>query len=93
MADAIDEWAERYQAGSEIVFVTHGGLITDFLTLMLNHKELNAAHPEFAAVQSRLIPEGSVTELIAAEGRYRLGIFADTRHLTSLLPSPDSCSN
>jgi len=93
MRDALQDWAQRRAPGSEIAFFTHGGLITDFLTLMLDIEQLNAVNPDFAAVQSLLIPECSVTELIVEKGEYRLGRFADTRHLTNLLPSPDSCSN
>jgi len=93
MQRALKDWAERYTTGSEIVFFTHGGLITDFLALTLDVEQLNAVNPDFTVVQSLLIPECSVTELIVEKGRYRLGIFADTRHLTNLLPSSDSCSN
>ncbi len=93
MDEALRDWASRYEPGSEIVFFTHGGLITDFLTLMLDAKALNVIHPDFVAAQSLLIPECSVTELIVEKEEYRLGAFADTRHLTNLLPSPDSCSN
>ena len=93
MRDALQDWANRHAPGSEIVFFTHGGLITDFLTLMMNTDELNAVNPDFIAEQTLLIPECSITELIVEKGEYRLGAFADTRHLTNLLPSSDSCSN
>lgn len=93
MDDALRDWSIRYAPGSEIVFFTHGGLITDFLTLMLDTNALNRVHPDFITAQSLLIPECSITELIVEKGAYRLGAFADTRHLTRLLPSPDSCSN
>ncbi|MEJ8306107.1 histidine phosphatase family protein [Saccharibacillus sacchari] len=86
MDEALREWASRYPPGSEIVFFTHGGLITDFLTLMLEPDEWNTVHPDFVAAQSLLIPECSVTELIVEKETYRLGTFADTRHLTRLLP-------
>jgi len=45
----------------KIVAVTHGGIITDFLVHMFPLEQLKQWHPEFLALQSRLIPECSIT--------------------------------
>ncbi|OWR30797.1 hypothetical protein CDO73_09405 [Saccharibacillus sp. O23] len=79
---ALSDWTSRFEPGDELVFVTHGGLITDFLVCAFEEKDLNLAHPDFVAMQSRLIPECSVTELtVRDDGTCRLGRFADIRHL------------
>jgi 2,3-bisphosphoglycerate-dependent phosphoglycerate mutase/probable phosphoglycerate mutase len=77
----LSELAVKYPSGSNILAVTHGGLITDFLVNTLSEEELNVWHPDFVAVQSSLIPECSITKLIFDEGRYRMVSFASTEHL------------
>ncbi|NGZ75212.1 histidine phosphatase family protein [Saccharibacillus alkalitolerans] len=79
---ALRHWAGLCAPGGEIAFVTHGGLITDFLACTFPEAELNAVCPNFADEQSGLVPECSLTELIAGTGgTFRLGVFADVRHL------------
>ncbi|WP_018977114.1 histidine phosphatase family protein [Saccharibacillus kuerlensis] len=79
---ALRDWADRCEQGSEIVFVTHGGLITDFLVCTFEEEKLNAVCPDFVALQNGLIPECSITELIVeGDGSFRLGLFADVCHL------------
>ena len=82
MTDALTDWADRCPPGSEIVFVTHGGLITDFLSCTFSEQELEKICPGFAAKQSELIPECSITDVWYDEGRFRLGNFAEIGHLT-----------
>ncbi len=79
---ALHDWTSRFEPHDELVFVTHGGLITDFLVCAFGEQDLDLVHPGFIAAQSRLIPECSVTELIVdGGGSFRLGRFADIRHL------------
>ncbi|MDO3408160.1 histidine phosphatase family protein [Saccharibacillus sp. CPCC 101409] len=81
MTSALTDWASRYPPGVEIVFVTHGGLITDFLSCAFSEQELENVCPGFAARQSELIPECSITDIGYDGGCFRLGKFADTGHL------------
>ncbi len=79
---ALRDWTSRFESGDELVFFTHGGLITDFLVCTFEEETLNRVYPSFRAMQSRLIPECSVTELIVEDdGSFRLGRFAEIRHL------------
>ncbi|MDF2651183.1 MAG: histidine phosphatase family protein [Paenibacillus sp.] len=66
---------------SNIIIVTHGGLITDFLVNAFSENQLNLWHPTFLAVQSELIPECSITKIIYDGGNYNLDIFASVKHL------------
>jgi len=84
LSEAVSDWTKRGQSGSGIFFVTHGGLITDFLGAVFAPDMLNAAVPDFAARQNLLIPECSITELLVDGPRLRLGIFADIAHLRGL---------
>lgn len=77
------ELAKNHPAESNIVIVTHGGLITDFLVHSLLESQLNVWHPNFVAVQSELIPECSITKLIYESGSYQLDDFASVEHLPS----------
>ncbi|OWA34059.1 hypothetical protein B9G55_17150 [Saccharibacillus sp. O16] len=80
--EAVRDYAPRCRPGEELVFFTHGGVMTDYLVCTLEEAELNKTHPNFMALQSSLVPECSITELIVqTDGRCRLGRFADVRHL------------
>jgi broad specificity phosphatase PhoE len=78
------ELAEKYPHGSNIVVVTHGGLITDFLVQAFSEEELNVWHPDFVAVQSELIPECSITKLIYTGGNIIMDFFASIEHLSQV---------
>jgi hypothetical protein len=71
-----------------MVMVTHGGLITDFLVAALPAEQLRRWHSDFLAVQSRLIPECSITVVRVEQGRSALEHLARVEHL--LAPSPCS---
>lgn len=75
------ELAKKYPPESNIVIVTHGGLITDFLVHTFSEIELNVWHSNFVAVQSELIPECSITKLIYDSGSFKLDVFASVAHL------------
>ncbi|ANF97397.1 histidine phosphatase family protein [Paenibacillus bovis] len=77
----LSELAEQYPVDSTIVIVTHGGLITDWLVGAIPQQQLTQWHPEFIAVQSTLIPECSITELVYDKGKYKLISFASISHL------------
>ncbi|MFK7693743.1 histidine phosphatase family protein [Paenibacillus sp. HJGM_3] len=73
--------AKEHPAGSNVVIVTHGGLITDFLVHAFSENELNSWHSNFVAAQTDLIPECSITKLMYANGDYQLDVFASVEHL------------
>ncbi|TDF90612.1 histidine phosphatase family protein [Paenibacillus piri] len=77
------ELAKIHPPESNIVIVTHGGLITDFLVHTFTENQLNVWHPHFVAVQSDLVPECSITKLIYENGNYKLDVFASVEHLKS----------
>jgi broad specificity phosphatase PhoE len=77
------ELAKKHPLESNIVIVTHGGLITDFLVNTFSENQLNVWHPNFVEVQSELIPECSITKLIYESGNYKLDFFASVEHLQS----------
>jgi broad specificity phosphatase PhoE len=72
--------------GAQMVVVTHGGLITDFLVVALPLEQLERWHPAFLVVQSRLIPHCSITVIRLEEGHYTLEHFAGVKHLLDLTP-------
>ncbi len=72
----------RSDPHGEIVAVTHGGLLTDFLTRAFSEEELERWHPSFIVNQSRLIAECSVTVVVCDGARLTLTSCAATGHLT-----------
>ena len=87
MDQLLREVAERAPS-QQMVMVTHGGLITDFLVAVLPVEQLWRWHPDFLAVQSRLIPECSITVVRVEQGCSTLEHLARVEHL--LAPSPCS---
>ncbi|MDF2659868.1 MAG: histidine phosphatase family protein [Paenibacillus sp.] len=77
------ELAKKHPYESNIVLVTHGGLITDFLVNTFSENQLQVWHPDFVAVQSDLVPECSITKLIYENGNFKLDEFASLAHLRS----------
>ncbi|WP_201002349.1 histidine phosphatase family protein [Paenibacillus glycanilyticus] len=77
----LSELAETQPFQSNILIVTHGGLITDFLVHSFPIHELQVWHPDFIAVQSQLIPECSVTKLSWEQGKFQIVDFASVEHL------------
>ena len=49
-------------------------------------EQLERWHPAFLAVQTRLIPECSITVVRLEEGHYTLEYFAGVKHLLDLTP-------
>ncbi|GIP17528.1 hypothetical protein J40TS1_31700 [Paenibacillus montaniterrae] len=47
LSSLLEELVEEYPSGSNIVFVTHGGLITDDLVNSFPEDVLNRFHPHF----------------------------------------------
>lgn len=64
-----------------ILVVTHGGLITDFLTNVITENNLLKHHPNFLAEQSYLITECSITIVSLQDGVFRLEELASSGHL------------
>ncbi|MEO2205303.1 histidine phosphatase family protein [Paenibacillus pabuli] len=82
LASLLAELHNEEPANRNIIVVTHGGLITDFLVHTFTEHELNVWHPDFKSVQNRLIPECSITKLIYDKRACRIEAFASTKHLT-----------
>lgn len=80
LSSVLLELAEKHPEGN-IIIVTHGGLITDFLVNAFSENQLNLWHPTFLAVQSDLIPECSITKIIYDRENYSLDLFASVKHL------------
>ncbi|WP_282942699.1 histidine phosphatase family protein [Paenibacillus sp. RC67] len=83
LSSVLLDLAKKHPPESNIVIVTHGGLITDFLVNTFSENQLNVWHPDFVAVQSTLVPECSITKLIYESGNYILDVFASVEHLKS----------
>ncbi|MBS4193533.1 histidine phosphatase family protein [Lederbergia citri] len=80
MEQFINECKNQYP-DSEIIAVTHGGIITDFMVNVFNAEQLNDLHSNFIDVQSKLIPECSIT-IIRYDGmKYYIDDFAQVTHL------------
>lgn len=77
----LTELVHNYPSGSNIVVVTHGGLITDYLTNTFLESDLNRFHANFIEKQSGLVPECSITELIYENNSFSLVQFASVEHL------------
>jgi broad specificity phosphatase PhoE len=76
----------EHEGLEQMVLVTHGGLITDFLVAALPLEQLERWHPDFLGVQSRLIPECSITVVRLEEGQYTLEQLAGVEHLQAAFP-------
>lgn len=81
----LQEIAQRAPT-AQMAMVTHGGLITDFLATILPLEQVQRWHPDFLAVQSRLIPECSITVVRVEQGRAMLERLAQIEHLLALAP-------
>jgi len=81
LASLLSELSTQHPVHSKIVLVTHGGLITDYLTQTFNKDELNGWHPEFISVQNKLIPECSITTVSYEGGHWKIKDFASVEHL------------
>jgi 2,3-bisphosphoglycerate-dependent phosphoglycerate mutase len=80
-AAALSEIGDAAPHGSTVVIVTHGGVLTDFLVHYFDEVELNRWHPDFVAMQSSLISECSVTQIVYDGGRFQMESFASVAHL------------
>lgn len=85
LSSLLSELGKKSPPDSNIVVVTHGGLITDFLVNTFPESELNVLHPNFVAVQSELVTECSITRVIYNGGKYKIEVFASEEHLKSEL--------
>ena len=83
MSSLLLELVKEYPSGSNIVIVTHGGLITDYLVNTFPEVVLNRFHPNFIAEQSNLVSECSITKLIYDSENYTIEDFASVEHLNA----------
>lgn len=81
LASLLIELHNEELTNRNIIVLTHGGLITDFLVQAFTERELNVWHPDFKSVQNRLIPECSITKLIYDKGNRTIEAFASIEHL------------
>ncbi len=79
----LQETAHKHQR-HEIVVVAHGGIIADFLAHTIPPEQLEQWHPKFLAMQSRLIPECSITMVRYYGAQFILEQFARVEHLACL---------
>ncbi|WP_084423366.1 histidine phosphatase family protein [Cohnella thermotolerans] len=78
---ALSTLAKNNPPDSNIVVVTHGGIITDFLVQAFPENKLDFWHQNFVAEQSDLIPECSITTVAYDNGHYKIKDFASVEHL------------
>jgi len=83
MSSLLLELVKDYPSGSNIVIVTHGGLITDYLVNTFSENVLNSFHPNFVDEQSNLVSECSITKLIYESEYYTIADFASVEHLNA----------
>lgn len=69
--------------GNDLVFVTHGGIITDFLRNTFDPEILNTHLDEFSEQYEERIPSCSITTLQYEDGKYTLVRLASIDHLQS----------
>ncbi|MDQ1913978.1 histidine phosphatase family protein [Paenibacillus sp. GD4] len=81
LSSLLFEIATQHPPHSNIVIVTHGGLITDFLVHTFHKEDLEAWHPNFISVQSELVTECSITKLTYESGNFKIADFASVKHL------------
>lgn len=80
LASCLLEWSAQSELDN-ILIVTHGGLITDFLMNVISEEDLLKHHPDYAAEQSYLIPECSITRVSCQNGVFSLEELANAVHL------------
>lgn len=83
MVSLLIEVAKEHPSEANIVIVTHGGLITDYLVNTFPENVLDQHNPQFIVNQSNLIPECSITRLRYDNKRFSIEEFAYTDHLNS----------
>ena len=66
---------------SEVVLVTHGGIIVDFLRNMFSDEELDKKITMFSQIFENIIPECSVTTVEYEDGNVNVTRIAYTDHL------------
>ncbi|WP_411343289.1 histidine phosphatase family protein [Paenibacillus sp. WLX1005] len=71
----------QYPKSSNIVMITHGGLITDYLTNFFPESILNKLRSDFILQQSQLVFECSITKLSYDGNTFSIDQFASTKHL------------
>ncbi|MFC4600809.1 histidine phosphatase family protein [Cohnella hongkongensis] len=81
MSSLLNELVKNLTSNTNILIVTHGGLITDYLVNTFPENVLNNLHPRFIAEQSNLIPECSITKLRFDKQSFIIEQFADIEHL------------
>jgi broad specificity phosphatase PhoE len=81
LSSLLSELVMQHPPQSNIVIVTHGGLITDFLVHSFPKDELDVWHSDFLSVQSELVPECSITTLTYENEKYKIEDFASVEHL------------
>ncbi|MCQ4088437.1 histidine phosphatase family protein [Saccharibacillus sp. JS10] len=81
LSSLLKDFAHQFPSGSHIVLVTHGGLITDYLTNTFDQSILNEFYPNFVVEQSSLVSECSITKINYGIDFLNLQEFASVEHL------------
>lgn len=81
MSSILTSLAEQYPSGSNIIIITHGGLITDYVVNTFSEDVLHHFHLQFVAEQSSLVSECSITTLTFDGENYTIDRFASIDHL------------
>ncbi|MCX6705615.1 MAG: histidine phosphatase family protein [Candidatus Woesebacteria bacterium] len=67
---------------SNIVIVTHGGVICDLLRNLFSDDELREFKQDFPELLDKLIKECSITTLVYENNKFKLGEISSTKHLS-----------
>lgn len=78
----IKEFSEKYK-DSHIVFLTHGGIIADFLFNIFSEKKLRKFNPDF--IDERAVQECSITKVVKDGNGLELLELASVEHLQALI--------
>lgn len=84
LSSLLSDLVQEYPSGSNIVIVTHGGLITDYIVNTFPESELNRFHINFIDNQTNLVSECSITEFNFENNSYTIERFASVKHLSCL---------
>ncbi|GIP44387.1 phosphoglycerate mutase [Paenibacillus sp. J45TS6] len=93
MSSLLTSLVEEYPSGSNIIIVTHGGLITDYIVNTFSEDVLYHFHPQFIAEQSSLVSECSITTLTFDGQNYTIDRFASIEHLMNEMNEPEESTS
>lgn len=78
MQKFIDQINKNYK---NIIIISHGGIIVDFLRNNFEDKELNQVYPNFSNYYEEVIQTCSITKLLKQNNKYKIISIGDIDHL------------